>query len=388
MANLLAFVGPSRGWGAEKRFHKILGYFPTFGVHTFALTTGERLSQDDGSDSAAPKAKPTTFFLVLQGIRVVRKVPCDAVYVYHAERANCIVPSFIVSLIARKPLFVVLHDDSKRSEDKLPFVTLLRANIQGSPFPFAIAHTSVSLIRRMAVRWASACFCPSEFTAAYARGILKARRVVVTGNGVDSFEPKPISTKKFEAVFVGRPDRGKGVDQLLLAWKQVVQHIPGANLVIVGNTRSKSNEAELHLIIRSLELENNVILTGYVDDDQVQQYLRESRVFVFPSRREGFGLAVAEAMSAGLACVISDIPALREIFGDSAILVPPEDHDALASSVLRVLTDEKERSALELKGRELVRKMKWEDVAAREAQVIRGATRRERTGSEENDYRS
>jgi glycosyltransferase involved in cell wall biosynthesis len=385
LTNLLAFLGPSRGWGAEKRFLRILSYFPRFGIQTFVLTTGGRLSQDEGSESAVRTAKPTTLMLVLQGIRTIREVPCDGVYVYHAERASCIVPSFIVSLIARKPLFVVLHDDSKRSEDKLPFVTLLRSNIQSSPFPFSIAHTSVSLIRRMAVRRASACFCPSEFTAAYAREILKARRVVVTGNGVDSLETKVVSTKKFDAVFVGRPERGKGIDQLLLAWKQVVLHIPGANLVIVGNTKSKSNQAELHRLISSLKLENNVILTGYVEDDQVQQFLRESKVFVFPSRREGFGLAVAEAMSAGVACVISDIPALREIFGDSAILVRPEDPDSLASSVLRVLTDEKERSALELKGRELVHQMKWENVAAQEARVIRMATRRERTHNEEDD---
>jgi len=220
---------------------------------------------------------------------------------------------------------------------------------------------------------AAACFCPSKFTAAYAQGILKARRVVVTGNGVDSYETKIVSPKRFDAIFVGRPDNAKGIDQLLDAWKEVVGLISSARLVIVGDAGSKSEQAELRLLVSSLKLENNVLLTGFVEDDQVQEYLQASRIFVFPSRREGFGLAVAEAMSAGLACVISDIPALREVFGQSAVLVDPENPERLASSILRVLTDDNERTALELKGKDLVRWMKWENVAAQEARIIREA---------------
>ena len=78
-------------------------------------------------------------------------------------------------------------------------------------------------------------------------------------------------------------------------------------------------------------------------------------------------------MSAGLACIISDIPAMREIFGESAMLVNPEDSERLASSILRLLTNENERTILELKGKALVSSMKWENVASKEARFMREA---------------
>jgi len=197
------------------------------------------------------------------------------------------------------------------------------------------------------------------------------KRIALGGNGVDArWFSKLEEDKRYEGSFMGRVERGKGVDTLLLAWRGVVAKIPHARVVIIGSM-DPADEREFRGMIRQSALEENVVFAGYVSDSEAESLMRSSRIFIFPSRREGFGLAVAEAMAAGVPCIVSDIPALVENFASAAVVVPVEDHYTLANEILALLDDEAKSQSIARTGRELASKMDWDQICVREAKLIR-----------------
>jgi glycosyltransferase involved in cell wall biosynthesis len=85
------------------------------------------------------------------------------------------------------------------------------------------------------------------------------------------------------------------------------------------------------------KLKANTIFTGMMEPEKVPLFLRAIDIFCFPSLWEGFGIALAEAMAAGLPIVASDIPPLREVLGDAGILVPSGDAVDLRKALKRLI---------------------------------------------------
>ncbi len=115
--------------------------------------------------------------------------------------------------------------------------------------------------------------------------------------------------------------------------------------------------------LRELGLEDRVIFTGYVPDEDLPALYSAADLFVFPSLYEGFGLPVLEAMACGLPVVCSSTSSLPEVAGDAALLVPPTDVRALTEAMERVLTDERLRARMRARGLERARRFSWEQAA-------------------------
>ena len=97
--------------------------------------------------------------------------------------------------------------------------------------------------------------------------------------------------------------------------------------------------------------ENDVVLTGYVEDDDLPAvYAAGPDAFVFPSLYEGFGLPPLEAMACGTPVITSNTSSLPEVVGDAGIMVDPLDVKALADAIERVVTDDTLRSDLRARG--------------------------------------
>jgi glycosyltransferase involved in cell wall biosynthesis len=135
------------------------------------------------------------------------------------------------------------------------------------------------------------------------------------------------------AVFVGRLHPGKGLREMVEAWRLVVQRRPTVRLWLVGEGPM---ETELHRQIDTAGLHSRVVLAGSFDD--VGEILQAADLFVFPSHREGMSLALLEAMAAGLPIVATDIPGNRALVqsGESALLVPVESPRDLAEAVIHI----------------------------------------------------
>lgn len=154
-------------------------------------------------------------------------------------------------------------------------------------------------------------------------------------------------------VIVGRmsgTERYKGHDQLILAWPRVLAEVPDATLVMVG----RGDDVErLRAKAAAVGLGRTIHFPGFLPDVAVRGVLRHAAVFAMPSRGEGFGLVYLQAMRAGIPCLGSRDDAAADVIvdGETGLLIPRQDPEAIAGALARLLTDESMRRRLGDAGR-------------------------------------
>jgi glycosyltransferase involved in cell wall biosynthesis len=141
-------------------------------------------------------------------------------------------------------------------------------------------------------------------------------------------------------IYAGRLLRGKGLEALIAAFREVAAAEPSAHLVLLGAGEGHlSVEADLRAAGRVGGLDARVTFAGRVD--AVDDWLRASDVFAFPSRFEALGIALVEAAACGLPAVASRTGGIVDVVEDgrSGVLVPPGDDAALTSALRRLAAD-------------------------------------------------
>ena len=198
---------------------------------------------------------------------------------------------------------------------------------------------------------------------------LSPEQVVVTPNGVDpafgpTFDPlqggRTASNSLLQAPYVlavGALERRKNQQAALEAAKEV-----GLELVVVGPVKDQRVADELR--------RGGARLEGYVSDERLAELYRGAACLVQPSRHEGFGLPVLEAMASGTPVVAVSDPALVEVAGDAAVVV---EKRGLADGIRRALD---ERETLVAAGLERARRFSWEETARATVRVYLEALRR------------
>jgi glycosyltransferase involved in cell wall biosynthesis len=115
-----------------------------------------------------------------------------------------------------------------------------------------------------------------------------------------------------------------------------------------------------------------VALLGTVPEEELPRWYHTADAFVFPSRSEGWGLALLEALAAGLATVATDIPVFREFLGgQDALLVPAGDAGALGDAMVRVASDPELRDRLGRRGPRVAGRFTWRRCAEQHAAIYR-----------------
>lgn len=194
-------------------------------------------------------------------------------------------------------------------------------------------------------------------------------------NGVDeSFffrkTGEPAEKTPVRLLFVGRLTAYKGADMLL----EAVAHLEGevrkrVQLTLVGDGPEREN---LTRLIKLLNLEPTVILTGWVTQDQTDHYYRQADIFCFPSIREFGGAVVLEAMAHSLPCIVVDNGGIAEyVTPDCGFKVGPRSRDfiveAFAREITRLVSDHGLRARLGTGAFERGRSFSW---AAKAQQVV------------------
>lgn len=173
--------------------------------------------------------------------------------------------------------------------------------------------------------------------------------------------------KEFDICYLGRLVRRKGVYDLIKIISAIKRQRPRLKAAIVG---SGEEEVGLRWLVEKGDLVDTVTFFGFVSEIRKEEILARSRIFVFPSYEEGWGVAVAEAMAYGLPVLAYDLPVYRLIFGEAPVLVTLGEWASLQSQALTILENAelyKSRSNL---SRVAVERYSAEPVAWQELSVI------------------
>lgn len=156
---------------------------------------------------------------------------------------------------------------------------------------------------------------------------------------------------------------------LLEAFARVLARHPDTVLVLTGG--SGPEEDLVHRTIGELGLERQVLRVGRVPRRHLDALYQEATALVFPSRFEGFGIPLLEAMSRGCPVVAADATSLPEVGGDACVLLPLGDVGAWSSAMCNLIEDPGERSRLALLGGARAATFDWSSISARMGDLYR-----------------
>ncbi len=195
----------------------------------------------------------------------------------------------------------------------------------------------------------------------------------ITTNGVDEGLPA-VSQARSGSVFVGRLHPAKGLDDLLEGWSKVQLSLPGERLTIVGKG-TPSYRARLERSIDERNMRNVIAIRDDVGNHEKLSILAAAKLFVFPSREEGWGIALAEAMALGLPCVTYQLPPFADIFPRGRLDAAVGDPTTFAANVVLLLEDSERWNALSAQALEQATDFKWSRAAETELGALRDIAR-------------
>ncbi|MFA5255946.1 MAG: glycosyltransferase [Candidatus Omnitrophota bacterium] len=219
---------------------------------------------------------------------------------------------------------------------------------------------------------------------AIAEGLCSAEKISVVGEGsasgidLDRFDPERLRNKRTEirsdlnvpsdAIvigFVGRLCRDKGINELVLAFKELLNKNPGLYLFLVGPMEGEDSEF-VNAVREMLQNNRNILRVGY--QDRPEEFLAAMDIFVLPSYREGFGVVNIEASAMRLPVISTDIPGPRDavLNGKTGILVKPKSAEELQAALETMINDPSLRRDMGTAGREWAKrfeqKLLWKEI--------------------------
>jgi glycosyltransferase-like protein len=188
---------------------------------------------------------------------------------------------------------------------------------------------------------------------------------------VAELRARAAAADRFLILTVGGIEPRKGSDHLFRALSLLRQRWPQPPvLAIIGGHSFQDHTPYRDRVIASmadldLAFGRDVALLGTVPDEEMPAWYHAADAFAFPSVNEGFGLAVLEAMAAGLPVVLTDLPVFAEYvrFGEEALAVAPGDDEGLAEALSTLACDERTRATLIARGRAVAARFGWHATA-------------------------
>lgn len=263
------------------------------------------------------------------------------------------------------PMVVAVHDVSFRRHpeffslrDRLLFRTLLAATLHRADAVITISASSQADI---------ASFYPYTRPKLHRTYLAAGQRFRPMGKQVGQVCRQYGISRDF-VLAVGNLQPRKNLERIILAFRQLLSSgQTDVQLVLAGKDEGLAShlQREAADLIESQQL----VLTGYVPDEDLPALYNNARLLVYPSLYEGFGLPVLEAMACGTPVVTSDTSSLPEAAGDAALLVDPLQGDEIAQAMLRILTDARLALALSERGLRQASRFSWQRTAQETALV-------------------
>ena len=239
-------------------------------------------------------------------------------------------------------------------------------------------HTAANVIAdkrftEMVLRRADGLIAISEHSRRDALEVLglAPERIVAIPIGVSEeyFDAAPLRQAKPYVLSVGTIEPRKNIDRLLDAWAALRPELREAYDLIVAGPEGWASEPT---IARLQSLPESVRWLGYVAEADLPSLTAGATVLAYPSLYEGFGLPLAQAMAAGVACLTSNVSSMPEVAGEGARLVDPLSVSEISAALTGLLESPEERARRGCKGRERASALyRWPLVAEQSLEFFR-----------------
>jgi glycosyltransferase involved in cell wall biosynthesis len=288
----------------------------------------------------------------------------------HGRQGVLLCPSYVLPLLARCPTFLIHHGSYEGYPQAFDWWTLNKARLAYSAS--ARRATVVSTVSEYSKR---------DMVKFYG---LDPETIHVVPEGVDTalFRPLEDQSKlrqwRLEAfgcdtpyiAYVGKPTERRNLSPLIHAFAALKrEHAIPHKFVIVG--ADLPGTSPFRQVITEENMHNEIVVRGYAGHDEMPLVYGAADLFVYPSSYEGFGMPVLEAMAAGVPVLTSNRSALPEVAGEAALLVDPEDTEALMISLRNLTVNEELRSRLTQLGLQRAQEFTWNAAVQRTWNVYR-----------------
>ena len=190
-------------------------------------------------------------------------------------------------------------------------------------------------------------------------------KIRLSSNGLDYnyiATIKPTDNTRYEGCFCGRLVKRKGIYDLIKIWKSVTRRYPNSRLVIVGDGPEYSS---LSNKLKEMNLVENIKLMGFISERDKFLIMKCSKVFIFPSYEEGWGIAIAEAIACGLDVVLYDIGTYKAL-DKNVIMVEKANTAKMAEIVIDLIEKENHKNREEKNLVRIKSVLDWQEVANKE----------------------
>lgn len=265
-------------------------------------------------------------------------------------------PDTMAPLFAKNPVVITVHDLAFKSvKGAFTWKQNLWKNI--------ITDLSIKKANKII---AITNFTKSEINKYYPK--LESNKISVVYNGFNDFSKEEIKTNNIrsEIINIDKPyiltvstiSPRKNIDGLIKAFEKIKDRVE-ENLIIAGGNGWMYES--VYELVEKLNLNDRVIFTGKINDEELKFLYRNSKIFAYVSFYEGFGLPPLEAMSYLKPCIVSNVSSIPEVVGDAAIKVNPNNIEEISKAIVKLL----DQPNLHLKDKMdiQVRKFKWSNCA-------------------------
>ena len=177
-----------------------------------------------------------------------------------------------------------------------------------------------------------------------------------------------ISNSKY-LLFIGRLEERKNIIGIIKAFEVLKERYKISHKLVLAGKFGHGAE-KIQVEIENSNFIENIILPGFVPDEDKFALIKGADVFLFPTFYEGFGIPILEAQSMGVPVITSNLSSMPEVAGDSAILIDPMKAEQIADETHKLLSDQKWREEIIRKGHLNVAKFSWEECAREISRIL------------------
>jgi len=327
------------------------------------VSQGHNVTIFCGNDNTQPNES------IVDGVKIIRRGGTYLIYIW----------AFIYYIFKfRKHVDVVID-----SENGLPFFTPLyvrvakfllihhvhqSALIYSGHLKFPLTEIAMFLERRvmpLVYRNEQIITVSESSKKDIAKIGMAEENITIINPGIVIEDWKPVKKTAYPSfIYLGRIRPYKNLDIAIEGFSEVVKTYPEAKLTIAG---WGENIDSLKKQVKSLHLQNQVVFTGKVKEEDKSKLLGQSWAMIQPSSFEGWGITVIEANACGTPVIASNVIGLRDSVVDqkTGLLVEEKNADEFANAMIELIENPSKRARMEKEAREWAKKFDWDHLAAK-----------------------